>query len=406
MKSTASLCKIPPAPHLRVSVIVPAKNEEAYITQTLQALYDQTDAGGKALDKSCYEVIVLANNCSDATASVVQRFAVTHPDFALHVAEQHFPAEQANIGFVRRTLMDEAYCRLTSLGKPYGIIASTDGDSVVNSTWVFHTLQAFAQGADAVGGRILTPAHRSDYRRYYLQDVMYRYLQAQLESLVDPNPADPWPRHFQNFGPSLAVTCAMYEQAGRLPVVPYLEDVYFYEAMQRCDARIRHCPRVQVLTSPRAEGRVAFGFSKQLQKWATMNREGSPFEVPSGQTWLFRFQLQRQLREAWQVGTYQSLSRVEKQMGAPVRQFFPLITSFYFGHFLFHIMRSPEMVNHLGQRFPLVPIAEATQELRTCIREVKNEPLQTLIEPPTSPVDIAPLVDDADAVMIDYLPTL
>ena len=389
-----------------MSVIVPAKNEENYITHTLQALYNQTDARGKPLDKSCYEVVVLANNCSDATASVAQRFALAHPDFALHVADKYFPADQANIGFVRRMLMDEAYCRLTSLGKPYGIIASTDGDSIVNSTWVFHTLQAFAQGADAVGGRILTPAHRSDYRRYYLQDVMYRYLQAQLESLTDPDPADPWPRHFQNFGPSLAVTCAMYEQAGRLPVVPYLEDVYFYEAMQRCDARIRHCPRVQVFTSTRAEGRVAFGFSKQLQEWATMNRQGEPLKVPSGQTWLFRFQLQRQLRKAWQSGTYQLLSRIEKRTGAPVRQFFPLITSPHFGQFLYHVMRSPEMTDYLGQRFPLVPIAEAIQQLRTCIRMENDAPQKLFIKLPTSPIDIAPLFDDAGAVMIDYLPTL
>lgn len=389
-----------------MSIIIPAKNEENYIIQTLQALYDQTDALGKPIEKAHYEVIMLANNCSDATASVAQRFALTHPDFALHVADRHFPADQANIGFVRRILMDEAYRRLTSLGS-HGIIASTDGDSVVGPTWIFHTLQAVAQGADAVGGRILTPAHSSDYRRYYLQDVMYRYLQAQLESLVDPNPTDPWPRHFQNFGPSLAVTCAMYERAGRLPVVPYLEDVYFYEAMQRCDARIRHCPRVQVITSTRADGRVAFGFSKQLQEWAMMNRQDSPFEVPSGQTWLFRFQLQRHLRAAWQSGTYRSLSRVEEQTGAPVRQFFPLITAPYFGLFLFHIMRSPEVMNHLTQRFSLVSIAEAIQQLRTCIGKVENDTSQKMpTEFPIGPADIAPLVDDAGAVMIDYLPTL
>ena len=389
-----------------MSVIVPAKNEENYITQTLQALYDQQDALEQPLDKACYEVIVLANNCTDATASVAQRFAVTHPDFALHVAERHFSADQANIGFVRRTLMDEAYCRFISRGRPHGIIASTDGDSVVGPTWVFHTLQAFAQGADAVGGRILTPAHRSDYRRYYLQDVMYRYLQAQLESLVDPNAADPWPRHFQNFGPSLAVTCAMYERAGRLPVVPYLEDVYFYEAMQRCDARIRHCPQVQVVTSPRAEGRVAFGFSQQLQEWAAMNRQGDPLEVPNGPMWLFRFQLQRQLREAWQSGTYRALSQVAQQTGAPVRQFFPMMTTPYFGQFLFHVMRSPEMVDYLGQHFPLVPIAEAIRQLRTCVRTAEIDTPQMLSEPPISPADIAVLFDEAGAVMIDYLPTL
>ena len=220
-------------------MIVPAKDEAHNISATLAALYRQVDDRGILIDRRTYEILVFANNCTDATAAIARQFAAAHPDCQLHVAEQHLPAEQAHIGYVRRALMDEAYCRLQSLGRPRGIIASTDGDTIVGDTWIHHTRAAIEAGADVVGGRIVAQAQLAG-RRYHLQDVTYRYLQAQVESIIDDNPTDPWPRHFQNFGPSLAVTAQLYERAGRLPVLPALEDVRFYEALQRCDARIRH----------------------------------------------------------------------------------------------------------------------------------------------------------------------
>ena len=216
-----------PSVRLKLSVIVPAKDEEQTITATLEALYHQVNRRGEPIDKRTYEVIVLANNCTDATAAVAQAFADTHPDFRLFVIALSIPAPNAHVGYVRRLLMDEASRRFDWLRRPRGVIASTDSDTVVEATWVSNTLRAVVQGADAVGGRILT-LPQSIGRRYYLQDVAYRFLQAQLESAVDPNLADPWPRHFQNFGPSLAVTREFYERAGRMPAIPLLEDVRFY----------------------------------------------------------------------------------------------------------------------------------------------------------------------------------
>ena len=386
----SDLYKTPPVNSLRISVIVPAKNEEANIWSTLQALYYQIDTQGQPINKQSYEVLVLANNCTDATAATARQFALAHPDMSIHVAEEFLPPEQANIGYVRRLLMDEAYHRLTTLGKHQGIIASTDGDTIVGSTWVYHTIQAIEQGADAVGGRIITPAHQSDYRLYYLQDVMCRHLQAQLESLIDPDPADPWPRHFQNFGPSLAVTCAMYDRAGRLPVVPYLEDVSFYEALRRHDARIRHCPKVQVVTSSRIEGRVTFGFSKQLEEWAAMKRNGRLFQVPCADAWKFRFQLQKQLRTAWQTGLYLNLEQIARQTGAPVHHFYnTMINASYFGGFLQHVMGSEEMKDFLKNRFPAAPISQAIAQLRSIIKYYEKTSFTEKDHPIELPINLA-----------------
>ena len=388
----------PPLATLRLCVIVPAKNEEHTIEKTLTALYQQVDAAGEPIDKRVYEVIVLANNCTDATVAVARQFAVDHPDSLLHVVEHHLPAHQAHIGFVRRVLMDEAYRRLMRLGRRRGIIASTDGDTVVSSTWIHHTLSAIYRGADVVGGRIIAQPQKIG-RLYYLQDVTYRYLQAQVESIIDPDLADPWPRHFQNFGPSLAVTAELYERAGRMPVLPALEDVRFYEALQRCDARIRHCPRVQVLTSSRVQGRVAFGFSVQLQQWEHMTQQGLPLMVPGADYWITRFTWQKQLRCAWQRESFTLLQFVARSlMLSPYELYDRMRRTAYFGELWHWLMALPEVESLLTHRFAPVDIACAIADLRQYVRQVR--PLVAI-----RPDDTDPSAGDSSArVMSRFVP--
>ncbi|MGB3586110.1 MAG: glycosyltransferase [Tunicatimonas sp.] len=392
-----------PDPHsnLQASVIVPAKNEEVSIELVLEALCHQYNEEGKALDYSIYEVILFVNNCTDRTAEVAQRFAGRNPKLALYIYEAHVPPHQANIGFIRRTLMDKAYNRLMSIGRYRGVIISTDGDTIVSSTWLHHTLQAVRMGADAVGGRILTQAQEGcDYRLFYLQDVCYRFLQAELESTIDPNTDDSWPRHFQNFGPSLAVTAEMYDRAGRLPIVPCLEDVYFYEALQRCDARIRHCPKVQVTTSTRLEGRVDFGFSKQLQTWEEMHQKQIPLEVRSAEEWQCRFQLQKALRLAWRTKSSHLLESIGKQYNLPLGQFYyAMLLSQFFGEFWYAVIRSSMVESYLQQMYPEVPIAEAINQLRLLIRNNQNT-APTLEQPPIGRVGIFQPDDDTNALVV------
>ncbi len=65
------------------------------------------------------------------------------------------PDGLAHVGHARRLLKDDACHRLLRLGRPRGVIASTDGDSRVAPTWLAATLAEIAHGADAVGGRIV-----------------------------------------------------------------------------------------------------------------------------------------------------------------------------------------------------------------------------------------------------------
>ncbi|WP_334999881.1 glycosyltransferase family A protein [Nostoc sp.] len=298
------LVKIPPSPHCEVCVIVPVRNEAQTLAATLTALIHQVDLEGQLLDPRRYEIILLANNCSDDSADIARTFAQQHPDIVLHVVEKTLPPAEAYIGRVRQILMDEAYRRLCSLGRTRGVIASTDGDSQVSPTWIAANLYEINCGADAVGGRILVErAGRADLDPYaracYLREVGYRYLITELETYLDPDPYDSFPRHYQHYGASLAVTAEMYALAGGLPAVRTPEDVAFYRALVRVNARFRHSSLVRVVTSARQIGRTNVGLANQLSKWIEMGRQQQPFVVEPAGAIETRFVARRQLRVMW-----------------------------------------------------------------------------------------------------------
>ena len=288
-----------PHPELELTVIVPVKNEEEGIWGTLDALRHQVNEEGKPLDQKRFEILLLANNCNDKTFALAKRYQKSYPKLQLHIAEIEIPQEYAHIGTVRRMLMDEAYARFMKLGRPEGIIVSTDGDSEVDKNWVHYILVEMGKGNEVVGGRILPRAISGLSRIHHLRDVSYRYHLSRLESILDPSISDPWPRHFQCYGPSLAVTCHIYEKAGRIPAIPYLEDEEFRKALYRVDAKIRKSPHVKVYTSARLCGRVDFGFSVQLQHWEAMTREKQQQQVEPLSALIRKMKIKNSLRFLW-----------------------------------------------------------------------------------------------------------
>ncbi|MBF9223205.1 glycosyltransferase [Hymenobacter ruricola] len=292
----------PPCPGLCTSVIIPAKNEATNLPATLAALAAQVDFSGQLLPAGSFEVIVLANNCTDKTAAAVRRQAQRFPHLALHVAELCLPAAKAHVGRARRLLMDEACARLEQVGRRHGVIASTDADTRVAPTWLAAIQAEIAAGADAVGGRIFTEMSGPallPLRRIQAADAAYRLLCARLEDLIDPAPADPWPRHHQHFGASLALTARAYRQAGGLPEVRFLEDEALCQALRRHDLKLRHSPNVHVLTSARRQGRVEVGLSWQLREWLHMSRQHREPRVDNPVQLARSWQLRRQLHAYW-----------------------------------------------------------------------------------------------------------
>ncbi|WP_426490278.1 glycosyltransferase [Hymenobacter sp. 102] len=355
----------PPAPQLFASVIIPAKDEAATILAALAALAAQVDEQGHPLPPDNFEVLVLANNCQDATAQLAREFGARHPQLALHVAETTLPKTEAHVGRARQLLMDEACRRLEQAGQPTCFIASTDADTQVAPTWLTATKTALAAGADAVGGRILMrdAVPGCPVRRRQLQDATYQLLQTQLEEVLDPIPHDPWPRHHQHFGASIAITTAAYRRVGGLPAVPYLEDEALYQALLQHDLRVRHSAAVRVHTSARQQGRVAVGLSWQLQEWGRMGQQEPLVPHPAGVAAELR--RRRSLRIAWQCA--HGLDTNMQAVPEECRELVQAATGYStFGAF-WNWAKQQSLTEHV-----VLPLSQATQELRRLLTALRN----------------------------------
>lgn len=261
----------PPRPGTKLTVVIPAHDEAEHIERALAALAAQRTIDGTSLDPACFDVLVYANNCDDDTAGIARRFASNAP-CAIHVADEHLPANVAHIGTARRAAMNAAGARLTRAGIRDGILAATDADTVVAPTWIAWTLREMAR-VDVVTGRILVdPADWAalplGVRTMLTEENAYQFAVARLGSILTPNDADPWPRHWQRSGPSFAVRVDAYDRCGGVPPVRTLEDVALYDALEASGARIRHSLRVRVTTSGRLRARASGGFAERISEWS------------------------------------------------------------------------------------------------------------------------------------------
>jgi hypothetical protein len=139
-----------------------------------------------------------------------------------------------------------------------------------------------------VGGRILLePEERAalpaNVQRLFLLDVGYRRALEELRSLYAPEAADPFPRHHQHYGASLAVTAAAYAKAGGMPLKRTSEDAALYRAIVASGGRFRHSNRVRVRTSARVLGRAQGGLADALGRWRDQAIAATPVLVESAE---------------------------------------------------------------------------------------------------------------------------
>jgi Glycosyl transferase family 2 len=341
-------------------IVVPARDESVRIEKCLSALVRQVDRDGRPFDLAKYEVIVLANNCHDETAARARGFGGRHPRLILHVVEINFPPERSYVGCARKLLMDEACRRLFLLGRPDGVIVSTDADSFVDPGWIAGIMREVDAGADAVGGRIVADREERSLLHpsvelTYLRQVAYDFLLAELEDLIDPDPFDPFPRHCNHIGASLAVTAGLYAQIGGLPNVLEDEDKALYQAILRSGARFRHSLDVRVTTSARLDGRVEHGFSAGLRHFGSLGQRSRPLLVESVSASEIRFRARRAVRELCREVqlnrplTSSQVRRVARALGIS-------------GSWLWHEITRPQTWGRLMERVDLRQKAEGKWE--------------------------------------------
>jgi glucosyl-3-phosphoglycerate synthase len=247
-----------PASTLRACVVVPARDEEALIGPCLEALVAQ--AGVEPFE---YEVLLILDRCTDRTEARTRDMATVHPRLRLHLLEG--PGEGS--GPARRVGIDAACARLLRVGRPKGLIACTDADTVVASDWLAAQLIALSRGARAIGGRIELaddgplPAHVT---RRHAEQGRLRH-----ERLLSDSNTRGEAQHWQFSGASLGLSAELYRQIGGLEPLGALEDEGLERVLREQHIPIERLLSVRVTTSPRLQERARRGLSYDLSRMAS-----------------------------------------------------------------------------------------------------------------------------------------
>lgn len=252
----------PPEPGLRVSVVVPAKDEEELVGRCLRSLAAQTGVSPEE-----YEVLLVLDHCADATEDRALEAASEHPELRLTLLE----GPGIGAGHARRVGMEAACERLISLGRPEALIASTDADTVVSSNWLARQLAAADRGARAIGGRIEL-AREGETLPDGVRSWRDRRGRARHLGLLESGEGSR-AEHWQFSGASMSLTAEAYREVGGLEPRAALEDEYLEHALERCDIPIERPLDVRVVTSPRLVGRASRGLAKDLSlaSWLESN---------------------------------------------------------------------------------------------------------------------------------------
>lgn len=378
--SDSFFSKFPILPSVKASVVIPVKDEQVYILQTLSSFVDQVDILGERLDSNQFEILVLANNCSDDSVAFIKKFQLDHPDLNLYLQEITLSKSQANIGYVRRKLMESAYSRLVQNGG--GIMMTTDGDTSVSNDWISQTQQEIINGADVVGGRILLYEDELENLDeftllHHFKDEKYQLLIAELEAKIIDCECDPHPRHHQHFNGSFAITTDCYAKSGGVPMVTYLEDCAFFDRLQTIDAKIRHSYNVKVHTSARWIGRTEIGLSHQLNVWKNLGKNVDNYFVESCLSITKRFVQKRSLLDLWNSKNqitesefHQKIKKIIPEINIEKDNFSLFNNCQYFGEWFQKLMIIKNKSNK--ENIPAVSIDTAIKDLQMKIQEYSN----------------------------------
>jgi len=275
----------------RTVVAIPVRDEEDQIGACIAALARQSEA----LD----DILLFLNNTVDRSATIARSMAAAF-GCRLHVVEIAWPASEASAGLARKAAMDHA----AELAGPQGAILTTDADGRVPPHWVARNLSHLRAGYDAVCGMAeIDPRDEAAIAPHLLADDLaetrYTTLLDEIAHVVDPCPWDPWPRHTQRSGASIAIRTAVYAAIGGVPAVRHGEDRALIEKLEDRDCKIRHDPAISVTVSGRQVGRAEGGMAATIARRMIAQDIWADDRLEAPQAALRRVRLRREARGVW-----------------------------------------------------------------------------------------------------------
>ncbi|WP_411698527.1 glycosyltransferase [Conyzicola sp.] len=222
----------------QVAVVIPARDESELIGRCLESVLVAKGAAESGRHATRVSVVVVADRCTDDTASVARGFD------GVTVIE----IDAANVGLARATGVMLAL-ETSGLLPSQVWIASTDADSSVPAAWLTEQTRLARAGADVVLGTV-----RPD-----LDDLSEA--QALAWAAAHGRGASIGEVH----GANLGVRADVYLAAGGFAQLAEHEDVDFVERCAALDAAIVATDGCEVITSGREVGRTPGGFARYLR---------------------------------------------------------------------------------------------------------------------------------------------
>lgn len=116
---------------MKISVVIPAHNEEKYISKCLKSLLAQ--------DFRDFEIVICLNACSDGTERVIRKFLISN---------FQFPISDRKIKIVKEDRKGVVFARQAGTQAAQGeIVASVDADTVYPKDWLSKIAVAFEKNS-------------------------------------------------------------------------------------------------------------------------------------------------------------------------------------------------------------------------------------------------------------------
>ncbi|WP_430592424.1 glycosyltransferase [Humidisolicoccus flavus] len=212
----------------RFGIVIPAHNEAELIARCLEGI-----AVAVAKVATPVHTIVIADSCSDSTATIARTFT------GVEVIE----TSAKNVGAARALGCSIAIAH----GADW--IAHTDADSVVPPQWLQVQAALAASGVDVVIGTV-----RPDFRDLDPARTQ-RWLDTHVDGVANGHV------HGANLGSS---TAAYLRAGGYLPMIEH-EDVDLTARMRALGINVAATADAEVLTSGRLQGRTPGGYARHLR---------------------------------------------------------------------------------------------------------------------------------------------
>ncbi len=243
-----------PAPSInrwRVITVIPARNEESTIVASLQSVAAAIEHCGPHIAEAV--IVTVADNCTDATESLVQTFASSRSDSML-VQTTH-----GSVGTARAIGVDAGVARLTG-ARPWSTwICNTDADTVVPRDWISRQLHYADRGAQALAGVV-------DVVDFDGQaSVVEARFRSSYTDLLPNDGSD----HPHVHGANMGIRLDAYVAVGGWAPVGLSEDHDIWNRMRAYGMAMAAPVELRVITSGRAISRCPGGFADSLRRHAS-----------------------------------------------------------------------------------------------------------------------------------------